>query len=204
MAKKFLCRVCKKEESEYLDCDRCWKFRVRAYEKYPVDSRGVRVEGFNSVEEFALYLREEYDKYNKCAYTRIEMMVEERGKKKRLEKQGKLDEKRKYSNQLKIMGFSVDRKNPDKPYERDNILLCLNIINLMKTTFKHDEFLQACHEVLKTEVEKQRTYADQVLGMVKSLYETHGQKPIIPIVEGARKVAGCPEQEEEDRANKKY
>ena len=83
------CRVCGEPSGSYFDCDRCWKFRQRAKQKFPKDKRGIKVVGFNNVEEFAkylvdLYYEEPQGKY--CSYTGLEMMVEERGKKEDLKR----------------------------------------------------------------------------------------------------------------------
>lgn len=45
--------------------------------------------------------------------------------------------------------ISIDRVDPTKPYQKDNIVLCCYIVNMMKQNLQHIDFLYWCKLVLE-------------------------------------------------------
>lgn len=45
--------------------------------------------------------------------------------------------------------ISIDRLNPLIGYEKDNIVLCLNVVNLMKQDFDNHQFVEWCEKIVK-------------------------------------------------------
>ncbi|AZV43367.1 hypothetical protein BAOM_2758 [Peribacillus asahii] len=196
-----ICRICEEETTigTREECESCWNFYKRAYQKFHED-RDIKIEGFDDEVKLAKHLRTLYIDNKYCSYTGLEMMLRDREYTERLKVDGKEEELEQYNRKLAVLGFSIDRKiskNGDQkaPYKKDNIVLCIRAINTMKGEFKPEEFIQACYQVLAYQVENQTIFADQVLSMLRNFNVKHIEKPIIPKVEQILKEAGVYEED---------
>jgi hypothetical protein len=53
----------------------------------------------------------------------------------------------------KLETISVDRINPDLPYDKNNIVLCCHIVNLMKQYLQQNEFIIWCNKIVKNSIQ---------------------------------------------------
>lgn len=192
MAKK--CRVCNDEETigNRMECENCWYFYHRAFKKFE-EKRGIKI-NFDDVTALAQHIRDLYRANKYCCYTGLELMLGERAKEARLkelrnnrklsqilnkEETKELEDLEQYKRALNVLALSIDRKiskigEEKLPYDKsDNTVLCIRAINIMKTEFEPDEFLQACFQVLAYQVEKGTDYADDVLSMIRNFNAKH-------------------------------
>lgn len=194
-----ICRVCNKPTIENRkDCEDCWKFYERAYQKF-TEKRNIPIK-FDTVVDLAKHLKKLYDEHPYCSYTGLEMMVENRQYVARLKAKKEFEKLEEYKRNLAVLSFSVDRKissfgNEKAPYSDDNIVLCIRALNTMKGEFEPDAFIQACYQVLAYQVEKQTIFADTVISMLRSFNAKHIDKPIIPKNEEIFKQAGYYEED---------
>ncbi len=86
---------------------------------------------FPSIEAFAIYLKQEWDRVGGiCAYTGYKMQLSGR-------------------DNENLLVWSVDRKDPKGIYSKKNIALCLNFINRMKNILGENELVDVCTQIIR-------------------------------------------------------